>query len=162
MNALRQWYASLKESEQRTVIYGAAALAVLLLVGGVLLPLQSAVTRANERSEARRQDLEWMRVNADEIRNGAAQLHPETSEAPVVLVDRIGHESGLADALRGTQPSGATGVRVQLEGAAFDAMVEWLGTLDLRYGLAIESITIDRTAQPGIVNASVTLNKSPR
>jgi type II secretory pathway component PulM len=48
---------------------------------------------------------------------------------------------------------------VQLEGASFDAMIEWLGTLDLRYGLAIESITIDRTAQPGIVNASVTLNQ---
>jgi len=159
MNALRQWYAGLKESEQRTVLYGAAALAVLLLIGGVLLPLQSAVSRATERSETRRQDLEWMRLNADEVRSGAAQLHRETGEAPVVLVDRVGHESGLAEALRGTQPSGSTGVRVQLEGASFDAMIEWLGTLDLRYGLAIESITIDRTAQPGIVNASVTLNQ---
>lgn len=161
MNALRRWYAGLKESEQRTVVYGAMALAVLLLIGGVLLPLQSAVSRATVRSESRRQDLDWMRLNADEVRNGAAQLHRETGEAPVVLVDRLGHESGLAEALRGTQPSGTTGVRVQLEGASFDAMVEWLGTLDLRYGLAVESVAIDRTAQPGVVNASVTLNQPP-
>jgi type II secretory pathway component PulM len=51
---------------------------------------------------------------------------------------------------------------VQLESAPFDPLVEWLGTLDLRYGLAVESITIDRTAKPGVVNASVTLNQPQR
>ena len=32
----------------------------------------------------------------------------------------------------------------------------WLATLDQRYGLAVESITVDRAAQPGTVNANVT------
>jgi general secretion pathway protein M len=77
-----------------------------------------------------------------------------------VLVDRVGHESGLGDALRGTQPSGVTGVRVQLEAAPFDTLMQWLATLEQRYGLAIESITIDRTAQAGVVNASVTLSQA--
>jgi type II secretory pathway component PulM len=47
-------------------------------------------------------------------------------------------------------------VRVQLEAAPFDTMITWLATLDSRYGLAIESITVDRAARPGVVNASVT------
>jgi type II secretory pathway component PulM len=38
-------------------------------------------------------------------------------------------------------------------------MVAWLATLEQRYGLAIESITIDRAAKPGAVNASVTFNQ---
>ena len=66
----------------------------------------------------------------------------------------VGREAGLATALRGTQPS-ATGVRVQLEGAPFDTLLTWLDTLDRRYGLAIESITVDRTVTPGLVNASI-------
>jgi general secretion pathway protein M len=162
MNKLRAWYASLNERERRIVLIGAITVSILVVVGGLLMPLEAAVSRAVDRRDSRQQDLDWMRVNLDEIRNGATQLHRDTGEAPVVLVDRIGQESGLADALRGTQPSGAAGVRVQLEGAPFDPMVQWLGTLDLRYGLTVESITIDRTAKPGIVNANVTLNQPQR
>jgi general secretion pathway protein M len=162
MKKIRTWYAGLNERERRIVLIGGVMVAILGLVGGLLLPLQAAVSRAVERRDSRQQDLDWMRVNADEIRNGAMQLHPDTGEAPVVIVDRVGHESGLADALRGSQPSGPTGVRVQLEGAPFDPLIEWLGTLDLRYGLAVETITIDRTAKPGVVNASVTLNQPQR
>jgi type II secretory pathway component PulM len=112
-----------------------------------------------DRRETRTQDLEWMRLHFQEIRNGAALLRRDTNEAPVVLVDRVGHESGIANTFRGTQPSGGTGVRVQLEGVAFDAMIEWLGTLDQRYGYSVESITVDRTAKTGVVNANVTLNQ---
>jgi type II secretory pathway component PulM len=70
-------------------------------------------------------------------------------------VDRVGREAGLGNAMRGTQPSGA-GVRVQLEAAPFDTLVTWLATLEERYGLAIESISVDRAARPGLVNANIT------
>jgi len=152
---LKTWYAGLQEREQRIVAIGAAALGVLLLIGGILLPLQAAVSTAVKRTETRREDLEWVRVNAPEIKAGAAALLSDTGEPPVVLVDRVGREAGLGTALRGTQPSGA-GVRVQLEAAPFDTLISWLATLDQRYGLAIDSITVDRAARPGVVNANVT------
>ena len=159
MNKLRAWYAGLQPREQRVVAVGAVVVAVLILVLGILLPLQSAVSGAARRNDSKREDLAWMQVNAAEIR-AARQIGclRTTGEAPVVIVDRAGREAGLADALRGTQPNG-TGVRVQLEGAPFDAMVAWLATLDERYGLAIESITVDRTAKPGLVNASITFSQ---
>jgi general secretion pathway protein M len=83
----------------------------------------------------------------------------DSGEAPVVLVDRTGREAGLTDALRGTAPSG-NGVRVQLVEAPFDDMIPWLAKLDESYGLSIESITLDRTAKPGLVNASITFTHS--
>ena len=103
-----------------------------------------------------------MQLHATEVRAGGGLLPQDTGEPPVVLVDRVGHEAGLADSLRGTQPSGAAGVRVQLESAPFDTLVAWLATLEQRYGLAIESITVDRTARPGLVNASVTFTQPSR
>ena len=156
---LRTWYAGLQERERRFVLLGAVGVAVLLLVGGLLLPLQSAVSKAVDRRDARSADLAWMQANAPVLRSAGDRLPPDTSEAPVVLVDRVGHESGIAASFRGTQPSGTTGVRVQLEAAPFDTMVAWLATLEQRYGLAIESITIDRAAKPGAVKASVTFNQ---
>ncbi len=160
MNRLRAWYDGLQPREQRLVGLGSLALAVLLLVGGLLLPLQSALSTARERREARRDDLQWMRQNAALVSAGGS-LVIDTNEPPVVLVDRVGREIGLGGALRGTQPSGA-GVRVQLEAAPFDTLVTWLATLEQRYGLAIESVTVDRTAAPGLVNANVTVTQVGR
>jgi type II secretory pathway component PulM len=119
------------------------------------------VSTAVKTKETRREDLTWMRVNAPEIQAGGASLPVETGEAPVVLVDRVGREAGLGNALRGTQPSG-TGVRVQLEAAPFDTLITWLATLEQRYGLAIESISVDRAAKPGVVNANITFTQASR
>jgi general secretion pathway protein M len=161
MNKLRAWYSGLQQREQRVVAVGAVIVAVLIVGLGILLPLQSAVSSAASRNDTKRQDLAWMQANATEVRASDQRLAPDTGEAPMVIVDRAGREAGLTDALRGTQPSG-TGVRVQLEGAPFDAMIGWIATLDERYGLAVESINVDRTPRPGLVNASITFSQPQR
>jgi general secretion pathway protein M len=161
MNKLRAWYAGLQQREQRVVAVGGVIVAVLILGLGILLPLHSAVSSAVRGNETKREDLAWMEVNAPEIRANANQLPAVTGEAPVVLVDRVGRAAGRAAALRGTQPNG-NGVRVQLEAAPFDTMITWLATLDERYGLAIESMTVDRAARPGVVNASITFTQPQR
>lgn len=160
MNKLRAWYAGLQSREQRAVAWGGVTLAVLIL-GSAMLTLQTAAWSAVHRNQAKREDLKWMQANAPEIGAFGGQLPADTGEAPVVLVDRVAREAGLASALRGTQPNG-TGVRVHLEAAPFDTMIAWLATLEDHYGLAIESITVDRTAQPGAVNASVTFTQPRR
>ena len=155
LSQLKVWYGGLQEREQRMVAAGAVILAVLLLVGGILLPLQSAVSAAVKRTERRREDLAWMRENAPEIASRGATLLNDTGEAPVVIVDRLARERGLGTALRGTAPSG-NGVRVQLKAAPFDTLITWLAALDESYGLAIDSITVDRAEKPGIVDANIT------
>lgn len=161
LERLRAWYSSLKERERRIVLAGAIALAVLVLIGGILLPLQSAVSAARKRADARRADLAWMHANAPLVAAAGTTVFNDTGEAPVVIVDRVGREAGLGPALKGTQPNGA-GVRVQLEAAPFDTMVGWIATLDERYGLAVDSITVDRAARPGVVNANITFAATRR
>jgi general secretion pathway protein M len=159
MNKLVAWYEALQTREQRMVAYGGIALALIILFGGILLPLQSAVSGATSRNETKRQDLVWMRANAAEIRASGNNLPADSGEPPVVVVDRVGRAAGLTDSLRGTQPNG-NGVRVQLESAPFDTVVSWVATLDQRYGLSIESISVDRTVKPGLVNASITFSQT--
>jgi general secretion pathway protein M len=156
---LRDWYAGLQAREQRMVAIGGGALAMIILFGAILLPLQSAVSGADSRIDTKRADLAWMRANVAEVRASGNDIAVDTGEPAVVVVDKVGRASGLTDALRGTQPNG-NGVRVQLEGAPFDVVVAWLATLDQRYGLSIESITVDRTVKPGLINASITFSQS--
>lgn len=161
MDKLRAWYGGLSQRDQRVTAIGAVLLAILVLFGGLLLPLHSAASKALARSAARRADLAWMRANEAEIRTGSLLLPRDTNEEPVVLVDRVGRENGLANAFRGTQPNaGGHGVRVQLEAAPFDTMITWLGVLEQHYGLTVDTVTVERGAKPGIVNASVTLTQA--
>jgi general secretion pathway protein M len=157
MAKLRAWYAGLQERERRVVAIGGIALVIVVLFGGLLLPLQSAVSSAVKRADDRRDDLTWMHANMAELQSGASTVFNDSGEAPVVIVDRVAREQGLGSTLKGTQPSG-NGVRVQLEAAPFDTLIIWLARLDQRYGLAIDSITVDRGARPGLVNANVTFS----
>lgn len=160
MNALKAWYAGLKERDRRMVLAGGVVVALLVLVGGILLPLHSSVAAARDRLETQRDDLAWMQQNAPEIQAAAGSFSGPVNESPIVLIDRTGRESGLSQALRGTQPSGNAGVRVELEAAPFDTLVTWLANLEQRHGVSIDSITVDRSARPGLVNASVTLTQA--
>ena len=80
-----------------------------------------------------------------------------TGESLVVLVDRTAREAGLGTALRDQSPNGEAGLRLRLEAAAFDRLIEWLGQLQERHGVAIEAANFDATGNPGLVNASLTL-----
>lgn len=160
MNRIRAWYLGLKERERKAVLLGGVAVAALVLVAGILMPLHASVAKARDLVESQREDLAWMQQNAPELRAANGTFTGPSNESPIVLVDRTGREAGLSQSLRGTQPSGNSGVRVQLEAAPFDAVVSWLAALEQRHGVAIESITIDRAAKPGLVNVSVALTQA--
>ena len=83
MNAFVPGTASLQQREQRVVAVGAVVLGLIILVGGILMPLQSAVSKAIEGSETRREDLAWMRLHAPEIAGHVNLVSAPTGEAPV-------------------------------------------------------------------------------
>ncbi len=157
---LETWRASLAERERRMVTWGGIGAAVLLFIGAGVLPLYAAANRIEQRVDQKRQDLEWMHSVAGELRAAGPAGMPGAGQSLVVIVDETARTAGLANALTGTQPSGTGGVRVHLEGAPFDTLVTWLANLERRHGLSIESATIDRGPQTGIVNASVIFRKS--
>jgi general secretion pathway protein M len=152
MNALT-WYRSLAESEQRTVLYGGIAAALLLLLGG-LWQLNAATAAAGKRVVNKRADLVWMQAAAPRLR---AMPAARPNESLPLLVDRTAKDAGLAGALSGSDPAGDGGLRVRFEGAAFDAMVIWLARIQQERGLVVESASIDGTPSDGLVNVSLVL-----
>jgi general secretion pathway protein M len=157
---LQTWLAGLSQRERMLVLVAAGLVAVALLYLVLVLPLQSMTGRSEARVEQKSADLAWMRqvapaVTAAAAAGGAADV--ATGESLVVLVDRTAREAGLGAALRDQSPNGEAGLRLRLEAAAFDTLVEWLGRLQQRHGVAIEAANFDATGNPGLVNASLTL-----
>jgi general secretion pathway protein M len=149
--------ATMSDRERRTVMFGGIA-AVLLLLLGVVLPLDRSVARAQDRIGRKQADLAWMRTVGPELSAaGPAVARPATQESMLVVVDRAAREAGLGSALTNSEPSGPGGLRVRLEKAPFGLVVGWLARLSEQHGISVESATMDSTGEPGVVNAGLVL-----
>jgi general secretion pathway protein M len=148
----------LNERERRMVVVGGICIA-LLLVFGVIVPLERSVTHARARLAAKQADLVWMRGVAPELMAaGAGPTVPNSQQSMLVVVDRAAREAGLGTALTSSEPSGAGGLQVRLEKAPFDALVAWLARLSEQDGIRVDSATMDASGQPGVVNAGIVLH----
>jgi general secretion pathway protein M len=160
MQTLREWFGSLQPRE-RLVVAAGAVIVVAVALYMLLVPFYSAVNAQARRVAQKEGDLAWMRSVVGEIQAlsaNAPQAGP-SNESLVVLIDRTARECGLGSALTGQTPSGANGIRVRLESAEFDKLVVCLANLSRSHGITVDSATIDRTSQPGLVNASLILTR---
>ena len=163
MQKLKDWFYSLKPRERIIIVAGGVLITLVAIYMLALGPFYAAVSGSAERAAAKEADLAWMRSVAGEMvalgANAPAPTAP-SGESLVVLIDRAARECGLASALTGQTPNGAAGIRVRLESAEFDKLMVCLGNLQQVHAVSIESATIDRTAKPGLVNASLVLNRA--
>jgi general secretion pathway protein M len=161
LDQLRTRLISLPARERAAAFAGIGLGAVLIIYLVIFLPLHTAVDARAKRVEQKRQQLAWLQGVAPQLQMLAAAQGASgpANESLVVLVDRTARESGLGNAITGQTPNGDAGVRVQMEAAAFDSLVQWLGALHRQQSVVIDSLSIDRTPKDGVVNASIVLNR---
>ena len=164
MQQLRDWF-NTRQPRERAILLGGGVLVVLVALYTLVLgPFYKSLNERAERVERKEADLAWMRTVAAEVQMlGANQPigAGPTGESLVVLVDRTARECGVGAALTGQTPDGETGIRVRLESAAFNVLVKCLNNLQQVHAISIEQATFDKASRPGLVNASLVLNRAP-
>jgi type II secretory pathway component PulM len=151
------WFARQSVRDQLILKVGTLVLAVVLLLLLVLLP-QRALGRASDTIADQKQLLDYMRqVGPALAAAGPGTAVQPISESFVVFIDRTAREHGLAEALTGSPAAGNGAFRVSLENADFNLMLTWLHQLAMRHGVRVESASVNGSAEPGRVNASVQL-----
>jgi general secretion pathway protein M len=153
---MRAWYAGLAERERRFVNLGAVGVVVLLIVG-VVMPLNSKISQTRQRVETKRSDLAFIQSVVPQLASAGPAGNVATPESLVVLIDSSARESGLGKALTNSQPTPDKGLRIRLDRAPFDAMVAWLARLSQQHGVRVESAEIETAGETGFVNAGLVL-----
>jgi len=154
-----QQYLQRLTARERWIVLGGAIGVVLLIVIATVLPLQRSVRAAEHRVEKKRDDLVWLRLMAPQLSSLQTRAAPVLSESLIALVDRTARESGIAKSLAGpSQPSGDGGLSVRFEKMPFDNLVTWLSQLRERYGVRVESASVDAAPEPGMVTATLVLH----
>ena len=158
---MKEWLAGL-DPQERLLVYGAAGVLAVILVYVVLVhPFHSSYDRLRSGVEDRRATLQWMEESALKVKQlrGANPAAGKGMEGRSLLsvTDDAARAAGLGAALKRVEPDGSTGVRVWLEDASFDSVVGWLGVMASRYGVDVDSASMERAEKRGRVNARLSL-----
>jgi general secretion pathway protein M len=157
MDNLIAWFKAQSPRDQRVAI-GAAVILCIIVIGGIFIPLDTSVSRAHARVQHKQADLAWMRQVAPQLAAaGSAVTAPASQRSLIVVIDTSARESGLGSALNSSEPAGRGALRVRLDKAPFDTLVQWLARLSQQNGIHVESASIDAGGAPGLVNASIEL-----
>ncbi len=158
---MKAWLAGLEPRERMLVMAAGAVLAVLLVYALLLQPFYSQHGKLRTSVAEQHETLQWMQQSAATVRQlrGSGQTAGTGlgGRSLLSVADSSAREAGLGPALKRVEPEGSSGVRVWLDGALFDYVIGWLDTLGSRYGVDIESITLEQSGASGRVNARLTL-----
>ncbi len=158
---MRAWFEALASRERMMVVAGSALLVLFLLYIIVLSPLYSGYDSLKSKVDEQRTTAGWMQQSAATLkrlkRNSGAASKGLGGRSLLSVADSTARAGGLGSALKRVEPEGSGSVRVWLEGAPFDVLIKWLGTLSTIHGVNAETVTLERTDASGRVDARLTL-----
>lgn len=163
---IRSWWEGLQARERGVLAIGAVVLAAMLGWASLWYPLSHARAELAARVARQQDDLVWMRQALAEVKalraQGAHARADRQGKSLLALADVSARGAGLTGALKRVEPAGSDSVRVNLEIADFDVLVNWLDALARDYGVQATDFSADKTEGLGLVNARVTLQESKR
>lgn len=162
---MRDWFESLETREQLFVGLGGIIVLLILLYAVLWVPFDNRHDRLAADAASWQRSLSELQALKGALarqQRSAGPANARTSnQTPVVIVDQTSRARGLDRALKRSQPTTSTGIRVEFENVAFDDLVLWLGDLSSQHGLVVQQGSFS-TAQsaPGRVNSTLTLERS--
>lgn len=143
------WWGGLSTRERWLVGTLGGLLAALILVFGIVKPLQAA--RAEALADIRTYETLTARVRAAGVLVAPAQRPQLRAEPPAQAVEAIAREAGLT----ATVAPGGAGLTAQVAQAPYEAVIGWIATVERSTPLRVRRVELVKGGAPGRVNASV-------
>jgi general secretion pathway protein M len=157
---MKEWYYGLDPRERSLVSIGGVVLVLVLLYVSVWAPVSGTYNRLRTSVETQQQTLDWMLQAAAQVnglkRAAAGGAQGLGGRSLLAVVDQSVRAGGLGGAIKRIEPEGSKGVKVWMEGVAFDPMIIWLGQLSEAYRIESSAITLEPVGG-GRVNVRLTL-----
>jgi general secretion pathway protein M len=158
---MRTWLEGLEPRERVMVMAGTAVLVVFLVFVLVWLPVRAGYNNLKASVAGQRDTAAWMQRSAQQLarlkRSGGTAPAGLGGRSLLAVTDSTARAGGLGAELKRVEPEGRDSVRVWLDGASFDVLVNWLVTLSSTHGIQVDNATLERGEAAGRVNARLTL-----
>jgi general secretion pathway protein M len=158
---MQDYWQQLAPRERLLLMVGAAFILFALLWTMGLRPLYQNTAKLQQQVADKQGQLANFQELAGSFVAGSSRQsnnQARSNDSIVVIIDRTTRDSALAGYLKRNQPEGTGSVRIRLEAAPFDQIVEWLGELNGNYGMTIVTANFDDAGE-GRVNCSLVLSR---
>jgi general secretion pathway protein M len=156
--AASRFWAERNLREQRILLAGLAAILAVLIYLLLVAPAQSGIARYQRSLPEMRQQAAQLQALTQE----AVMLPQGDAAAPAAVpLSRETLEAALQRRGLKAENTSVAGeiVRLQLPGASFSALTEWLNEARAAFQLTVTEANISAQPTPDIVNASLTLRQ---
>lgn len=159
---LQRRYDQLPQRDRRALQLLAVAVGVVLLYVLLWKPVSDYREQAHNAADSAEQLLSYVQSEETLAREIAAsgqsgqtrQLQPGSDF--LTTVTNSAQKSGLP--LSRFEPSGDDGIRLRLEQVPFNELSQWLDHMRSEYGIKVDQASIERSGEPGRVNARMVLS----
>jgi general secretion pathway protein M len=159
---MKEKWQQLSLREKRLAIITSIVAIITLVYFMIWEPLQDGIQTSRVRVKAQQDTLVQMREQAAEARQllaaqRQAGANTRSSSSLLVIIERTAQTKKLKSRLQKVQPEGQDSVRVWIENASFDQLIDWLALLENSNTIYVSEIIIDRQKEPGRVNSRILL-----
>jgi general secretion pathway protein M len=159
---MKEKWQQLSLREKRLVVVTSIVVVITFVYFMIWEPLQDGIQTSRVRLKAQNQTLANMQGQAAEARQllaakRQAGANTRSSSSLLVIIERTAQTKNLKSRLQKVQPEGENGVRVWVENASFDQLIDWLALLENRNTIYVNEIIIERQKEPGRVNSRILL-----
>ena len=163
MNELLLWYNKLQQREKNMLLAMSSLVILTLFYLLVWEPVFKSGEQQLEQLQSQTKVLSWMKTAETElntIRSAGQFISPKYASLSInALIERSAISAGIRSAINKMDAGKKQDIKVQLKSVEFDRLVQWLGKLQMEYGVIPKHVTINRTDKSGLVSCRVTLEK---
>ena len=159
---MKEKWQQLSLREKRLVIFTSIVVIITLVYLLIWEPLQDGIQTSRNRVKAQNDILAQIHQQATEARQllatqKQADSTSRSNSSLLVIIERTAQTKNLKSRLQKVQPEGQDGVRVWVENASFDELIDWLALLENRNTIYVSEIIIERQKEPGRINSRIFL-----
>ncbi len=157
---MKEKWQQLSLREKRLVVITAIIVVITLVHLTIWKPLQDGIDSSRVRVNAQTNTLQSIReqaVEAQQLRARSSRTAGRSGGSLLVIIERTAQSKNLKSSLQKVQPEGQDGVRVWVENAAFDQLIDWLALLENKNTIYVSEIIIEKQKEPGRINSRMLL-----
>lgn len=144
---------------EQMMILGCAVVLVLYLVWLLLLtPIQKKRDQLYQANTSSTQTLGRVQITVAQIQQLRSQGSANANENINGLIDSSLRANGLQ--MTGLQPGSNGEVRVRLDRAAYQPLMQWLYEMEYKQGITVTDLALASTNDPGQVTVNLRLQKA--
>ncbi|GEM_PF-1282273 len=162
---LRQRWLTLSGREQ--VVLGCGGLLVLIILMYQFLYRPAHIAKATMQNNIGdlRSNLVWLREQVEHGVEGGGQTSTVNNagegQSLVAVLESVARANNLEGSIQQLTPGDSDNqVRLVLDNASFNSWVKWVSELEQKYGVIVESATVERLSNPDTAEIRMQLRRN--